>query len=166
MITSGKHTYGHVTPRGVSNDVIIGDYCSIAEGVLVDCGFGHRTDFIATWPFDVFWHGITGRNTGTTKGNIVIGNDVWLGERVVIMSGVTIGDGAVIGIQSIVTKDIPPYAIAAGAPAVVKRFRFPPEIIARLLKAKWWDWPEEKVREHSRLLVSNDFEAFFKVAGV
>lgn len=175
-IIYGVGTYGKIIPRGVDNDIIVGKYCSIAEGCTADCGTGHKTHVISTWPFDVFMNGrsepgghpmnVNSRNTGTTRGPIIIGNDVWLGEQVMIMSGVTIGDGAIIGLRSVVTKNIPPYAIAVGAPAVVKKFRFPPNIIERMLKAKWWDWPETKLRQYSKLLVTDNFEEFFKIAGV
>lgn len=170
MIKQGPHTYGHVIPRGVESDCIVGDYCSIAEGVVVDCGFGHRTDFISTWPFDVFYNGkqpgVNNRNTGTTKGNILIGNDVWIGEGVFIMSGVTIGNGAVIGLHSVVTHDVEPYSVVAGAPAIRRKYRFAPDVIARLQKAAWWDWLPEKVKAHGHLLASDRLEEFFKVAGV
>jgi acetyltransferase-like isoleucine patch superfamily enzyme len=156
VITYGANTYGKLIPRGVSNNVIVGNYCAIADGVVVDCGFGHKTDVISTWPFDVFWHGKMPplSNTGTFKGDVHIGNDVWIGEQAYIMSGVTIGDGAVIGLRSVVTHNVPPYAIVAGSPATVRKFRFTESIRDRLLKIKWWDWPEEKIRRWSHLLVS------------
>lgn len=170
MIKQGPHTYGHVIPRGVESDCIVGDYCSIADGVIVDCGFGHRTDFISTWPFDVFWTGkpagVNNRNTGTTKGPVLIGNDVWIGEGAVIMSGVTIHDGAVIGLHAVVTRDVAPYSIVAGVPARHVRYRFPQQIIDRLLKSQWWSWPEDRVKSVAHLLASDRLEEFFKVAGV
>lgn len=172
MLKIGIHTYDSVIMKGCDNDVTIGKYCSIAENVIVDCGIGHKTDVISTWPFDVKMNSIngdpriTGRNTGIVKGPIIIGNDVWIGQDVIIMSGVTIGDGAVIGIRSVVTKNIPPYAIAAGAPATVKKLRFDQKIIDKLLLVRWWDWPEEKIKEHSRLLVSNNFNELFTIAGI
>ena len=82
------------------------------------------------------------------KGDIVIGNDVWIGYEAVILAGVTIGDGAVIGARAVVTKDIPPYTIVGGVPAKPIRKRFTQETIDLLLKIKWWNWPEERIRQH------------------
>ena len=82
------------------------------------------------------------------KGDIVIGNDVWIGYEAVILAGVTIGDGAVIGARAVVTKDIPPYTIVGGVPAKPIRKRFSQETIDLLLKIKWWNWPEERIRQH------------------
>ena len=82
------------------------------------------------------------------KGDIVIGNDVWIGYEAVIFPGVTIGDGAVIGTRALVTKDVPPYTIVGGVPAKPIRKRFDPETIDLLLKTKWWDWPKERIAKH------------------
>lgn len=82
------------------------------------------------------------------------------------MSGVTIGNGAVIGLRSVVTHDVEPYTVVAGAPATRRKYRFAPDVIARLQKAAWWDWPPEKVKAHGHLLASDRLEEFFKVAGV
>jgi hypothetical protein len=89
-----------------------------------------------------------------SHGDIVIGNDVWLGTRLLILSGVTIGDGAVIGAGSVVTNDVPPYAIVGGNPARVLRLRFSEDIIGRLLKLHWWNWPHEKVQAAAPMLCS------------
>ena len=80
------------------------------------------------------------------KGDIVIGNDVWIGYEALILSGVTIGDGAIIGARAVVTKDVPPYTIAGGVPAKAIRKRFSDDTVSALLKSKWWDWPEEKIQ--------------------
>jgi acetyltransferase-like isoleucine patch superfamily enzyme len=101
----------------------------------------------------------------TTKGNVVIGNDVWIGFGAIILSGVTIGDGAAIGACSVVTRDVPPYAIAAGNPAQIIRYRFPEEIVATLLRIKWWDWPEDKVKENLHLICSDSMGVFIKKFG-
>ena len=82
------------------------------------------------------------------KGDIVIGNDVWIGYGAVIFAGVTIGDGAIIGTRAVVTKDVPPYTIVGGVPAKPIRKRFSDDDIAALLKMKWWDWPVEQIKEH------------------
>ena len=84
----------------------------------------------------------------TPKGDIVIGNDVWIGYEAVVMAGVTIGDGAVIGARAVVTRDVPPYTIVGGVPAKEIRKRFPDETIGKFLKLRWWDWPEEKIQRY------------------
>lgn len=92
------------------------------------------------------------------KGDIVIGNDVWIGYEAVILAGVTIGDGAVIGARAVVTKDIPPYTIVGGVPAKPIRKRFSQETIDLLLKIKWWNWPEERIRQHITEIQSGRIE--------
>lgn len=158
----GDYTYGKpkVMRFGASAKLKIGRYCSIASGVQIFLGGNHRTDWVTTYPFqfpeEVSPWPEAGRieNHKTTKGDVVIGSDVWLGHGCLILSGVTIGDGAVIGAGSVVAKDVPPYAIMAGNPAVLIRHRFDPETIQKLLTLRWWDWPEEKVRKNLHILCS------------
>jgi acetyltransferase-like isoleucine patch superfamily enzyme len=160
-LTMGHRSYGNVTRRGVHNSVIIGKYCSIASGLIVDGGFGHNTEFISTYPFSVMFDKC-GHLTGhpVWKGDVIIGNDVWIGEDCLIMSGVTIGDGAVIGARSIVTKDIDPYSINVGSPSRRVKKRFTEEQISDLLKIKWWDWDEDKILENSHLLMGKEINHF------
>ncbi len=99
-----------------------------------------------------------------TKGGVVIGNDVWLGHQTLVLSGVTIGDGAIIGAGSVVRHDIPPYAIVAGNPARVAGFRFPPEQVEALLRIRWWDWPLERISRHLDTLLSDDIGGFIEAA--
>ena len=80
------------------------------------------------------------------EGDIVIGNDVWIGYEAVVLAGVTVGDGAIIGARALVTKDVPPYTIVGGVPARIIRRRFPEDTIAKLLKLQWWEWPAEKIK--------------------
>ena len=98
------------------------------------------------------------------KGDTVIGNDVWIGYEAVILSGVTIGDGAIIGARAVVTRDIPPYTIAAGVPAKPIRRRFDVETIARLEELRWWDWEEEKIRQNIAAIRNGDIEALCRAA--
>ena len=98
------------------------------------------------------------------KGDIIIGNDVWIGYEAVILSGVTIGDGAIIGARAVVTRDIPPYTIAAGLPAKPIRRRFDVETIAQLEELRWWDWEEEKIRQNIAAIQSGNIEALCRAA--
>ena len=160
----GEHTYGHpnVYDWGEGANLIIGKYSSIADEVTVLLGGNHRTDWATTYPFPAFpeiWpeaKDITGHPW--TKGNVIIGNDVWIGNGVTILSGVTIGDGAVIAARAVVTKDIPAYAIAGGIPAKTLKFRFTKKQIKKLLKLQWWNWEEEKIRENIKLLCSPNID--------
>lgn len=130
--------------------LIIGKFCSIACGAkfLMNCG-NHTLHSLSTYTFPLFgeeWGNKTNvRDSWDNKGNITIGNDVWIGYEAVILSGVTIGDGAIIGTRSVVTKDVPPYTIVGGAPARVIKKRFSDDVIEKLLEMKWWNWPVEKI---------------------
>jgi len=113
----------------------------------------HTQMSLSTFPFPIFFEewGLDVQNITSTwdnKGNIIIGNDVWIGYEAVILSGVTIGDGAIIGTRAVVTKDVPPYTIVGGVPAKTIRKRFSDNDIATLLKVKWWDWPVEQIQSH------------------
>jgi acetyltransferase-like isoleucine patch superfamily enzyme len=160
----GDHTYGapEVAGSGLAN-LTIGKYTSIAAGVRIALG-DHRSDTMTTYPFmslPKYWAHLSPElEDHTTKGDVVIGNDVWIGSNVFIGSGVTIGDGAVIGAHTIVTKDVPPYAIVVGNPGRVARYRFSPETIAELQDLEWWDLPDDVVDSLIPLLLQTDAEAF------
>lgn len=131
--------------------LIIGKFCSIACGTkfLFNSG-NHSLKSLSTYTFPIFfeeWNLDRTRvkDAWDNKGDIVIGNDVWIGYEAVIMAGVTIGDGAVIGTRAVVTKDVEPYTIVGGVPAKPIRKRYPDTTIARLLELKWWDWPMERI---------------------
>lgn len=172
MIKAGKYSYGSpiFAPYNKCN-VTIGDFTGFAENVSIDTGGEHDTACVTTFPFhhfDCFRKHVEGvpRNSEYAKGDIVIGNDVWIGEGVRILTATTIGDGAVIGSRAVVAGYIPPYAIAVGVPARVIKYRFRPDVIEKLLKVQWWNWPIEKILANAKILVSHDIEALFKVAGV
>lgn len=159
----GSGTYGR--PRihswGEGAVLRVGSYCSIADGVQIFLGGEHRTDWVTTYPFNILWpsgKGLTGHPK--TKGDVVIGNDIWIGTDAIIMSGVSIGDGAVVGAGAVVTKDVPPYCIAAGNPAVVVKKRFDEKTILRLLSIKWWNWEDSRIEKALPMLLNDKVEAF------
>jgi acetyltransferase-like isoleucine patch superfamily enzyme len=127
--------------------IIIGKYCSIADGVTIFTGGQHRTDLASTYPIDILLVRMKDRDKGyQTTANTVVGNDVWIGSGVTILGGVSVGDGAVLASRAVVFADVPPYAIVAGNPAQVVRFRFSRKAVERLLKIAWWHWPADKVK--------------------
>lgn len=135
----------------INNDkLIIGKFCSIACGSkFLFNSANHTLKSLSSYTFPLFYeawaHDLKPNEAWDNKGDIVIGNDVWIGYEAVIMSGVTIGDGAIIGARAVVTKDVPPYTIVGGVPAKPIRKRFSDEDIATLLAIKWWDWPADKI---------------------
>ena len=142
----------------------IGNYCSFAADVKIFLGGEHRTDWVSTYPFNAlhpeFSH-IEGHPR--SKGDVRIGNDVWLGRGAVVLSGVTIGDGAAVGAYSVVTKDVPDYAIVGGNPATVLKMRFPPEVVERLRAIQWWNWSPERVKRAVPYLQNSNIEEFIRL---
>ena len=144
--------------------LVIGRFCSIACGAkFLFTSANHTLKSLSTYPFPIFFEewGLDVENITTAwdnKGDIVIGNDVWIGYEAVIFSGVTIGDGAVIGTRAVVTKDVPPYTIVGGVPAKAIRRRFPDETISRLLDLKWWNWPEERIAQNIEAIQAGNME--------
>lgn len=160
-VTMGRYSY-----MGKNNSVCnasIGSFCSIASYCAIGGG-AHPLDMVSTSP--VFYKGknIFGKSFGNISKEInrpvLIGNDVWIGEGVFINDGISIGNGVVIGAHSVVTHDIPAYAVVAGVPARVIRYRFSEEEIEKLLVMKWWDWPEELLRKNGDF-----FESLGKIWG-
>ena len=134
--------------------LVIGKFCSIACGArFLFNSANHTISSVSTYPFPLFfeeWE-LDCKNVTASwdnKGDIVIGNDVWIGYEAVILAGVTIGDGAIIGTRALVTKDVPPFTIVGGVPAKPIRKRFSEEIISSLLEIKWWDWPKERIAQN------------------
>ena len=129
----------------------IGKFCSIACGAkFLFTSANHAMRSLSTYPFPIFFEewGLDGKQicrAWDNRGDIVVGSDVWIGYEAVILSGVTIGDGAIIGARAVVTRDVPPYTIVGGVPARPIRKRFDDAVIARLQALRWWDWDAEKI---------------------
>lgn len=148
--------------------LIIGKFCMIASDVkFIMNGANHLSNAISTYPFAVFGNGWEKSMEGKSypnKGNIEIGNDVWIGYNATIMAGVKIGDGAIIATNSTVVSDVEPYAVVGGNPAKEIKKRFSAEIIDKLLKLQWWNWDIEKITENIQNLTDLNIEKLEKNA--
>ena len=148
------------------DQLIIGKFCMIASDVkFIMNGANHLSNAISTYPFAVFGNGWENAMEGKTypnKGNIEIGNDVWIGYNATIMAGVKIGDGAIIATNATVVSDVEPYSIVGGNPAKKIKKRFSPEIIERLLKLQWWNWDIEKITKNVQNLTDLDLDKLEK----
>ncbi|KPF71896.1 chloramphenicol acetyltransferase [Bosea sp. AAP35] len=163
-VAVGAWTYGRPKVRFPESGarLTIGRYGSIADGVEILLGGNHRTDWSTTYPFPELprlWPeavGISGAHV--TRGDVAIGHDVWLGSQCMVLSGVTIGTGAVVAARAVVTRDVPPYAIVAGNPARIIRHRFDEGRVALLLASRWWHLPRKTVGALIPLLMSERVE--------
>jgi virginiamycin A acetyltransferase len=146
----------------VGDKLVIGKFCMIASDVtFIMNGANHLTDAISTYPFAIFgagWEEAMAGREYPRKGDIVVGNDVWIGYNATIMAGVTIGDGAIIATNATVVKDVAPYTVVGGNPARAIRQRFPDETIAKLLELRWWDWDIERITANVGGLTGNRLE--------
>lgn len=147
----------------------IGKFCSIACGAkfIFNCA-NHTLNSLSTYTFPLFFEewDLPKSEVSTAwdnKGDIVIGNDVWIGYDAVIMAGVRIGDGAIIGTRAVVTKDVAPYSIVGGVPAKEIRKRFAPDVVAKLLELKWWNWPSEKINNHIAAIQSGNIDELLNI---
>ncbi len=148
--------------------LIIGKFCSIACGTkfLFNCA-NHTLKSLSTYTFPLFYDewNLKKSNVATAwdnKGDIIIGNDVWIGYEAVIMAGVNIGDGAIIAAHAVVTKDVAPYTIVGGVPARPIRQRFDDSVIQKLESLKWWEWPISKIRKCLPHIVNGDIDELLK----
>lgn len=155
----GDWTFGCPTVvecEGEQGKLKIGKFCSIADDVRILLGGEHNYRLVSSYPFDNLLIRFKPLGpTVKTKGDVVVGNDVWIGYGAMILSGVTIGDGAVIGAGSVVTRDVKPYAIVGGNPARLIKYRFNKYVIQRLLRERWWDLPWNQLREKIPWLMSS-----------
>ena len=168
----GDWTYGNpsVMRWGTDHKFIVGKYSSIGPDVCILLGGNHRHDWITTsqlpaetfQAYEKFPNAKNIENFIYSKGNIVVGNDVWIGAKSIILSGSTVGDGAVVAAGSVVSGEVRPYSIVAGNPAREIKMRFNESTIKRLLIIKWWNFSDEKVNEFSKLLCSDSIEMFLK----
>ena len=150
--------------------LIIGRFCALASGTTFFMnGANHAMGGFSTYPFNIFGGGWekgfdTETWTGASRGDTIVGNDVWIGTDALIMPGVTIGDGAIVAARSVVTSDVPPYAIFGGNPAKLVRMRFDAATIATLLEISWWNWPAQTISEGLDAIRGHDLEALAAIA--
>ena len=149
----------------INHDTLqIGKFCSIACGAkFLFNSANHTLSSLSTYPFPLFFEewGLEKKdvtNAWDNKGDIVIGNDVWIGYEAVILAGVTIGDGAIVGTRAVVTKDVPPYTIVGGVPAKPIKKRFSEETISALLEIQWWNWSKERIARNIGAIQSGNIE--------
>jgi acetyltransferase-like isoleucine patch superfamily enzyme len=169
----GDWTYGNpnIMRWDWKDKLIVGKYSSIGPGVEIIFGGNHRSDWITTSPlpagtfqyFEKFTKAKDIKDFITSKGNIVIGNDVWIGAKVLILSGSTIGDGAVVAAGSVIAGNVEPYTIVCGNPFRAIKKRFNEDQIKKLLKIKWWDFDDNKVNAIAKTLCSENIDQFFKL---
>lgn len=160
----GKYTSisGPMTDiHAVVNSVTIGAFCSIARNVTIQ-EYNHRLDGITTYFINQNIFEGKEKDDIISSGSIEIGNDVWIGTQTVILSGAKIGDGAVIGANSVVTGVIPPFSIAVGSPAKVVKYRFDQTTIDKIMELKWWNWDIEKIKMNRKLFIDFNAVDFFK----
>ena len=154
ILEVGCYTYGLPDVRHFDDKpkLKIGNFCSIAPGVIIILGGYHFVDRLTTYPLSIIFN-TSNSDDRYHKGDIEIGNDVWLSTGCTILSGVKIGDGAVIAAGAVISKDVEPYTVVAGNPQRVVKKRFSDKDIKRLLKIKWWDWDIDKIKTHKDLLI-------------
>jgi virginiamycin A acetyltransferase len=164
----GPFTYGRPKVRFPESNALltIGRYGSIADGVEIMLGGNHRTDWVTTYPFPAvrrMWPEADAHiESSYGRGNVTIGHDVWIGSQALILSGVRIGNGAVIAARAVVTHDVDAYAIVAGNPARMVRMRFSDKVIVRLQATQWWTLPRAEIVKLLPLLLSSNVLAFLK----
>ncbi len=160
----GRHSYAIPTVHRYNGEacvVRVGHFASIGRDVEFLPGGNHHTDRVTTFPIRrvLKLDGIAADNVAP-PGDVIVGNDVWIGRGARIVGSITIGDGAIVAAYSVVTKDVEPYAVVAGAPATFKRHRFTKDVQNGLLRVAWWNWTDEQIIERVDDLMSPDIEAF------
>ena len=164
LISIGRYTSinGPFTDvRSIVNPVKIGAFTSIARGVTIQ-EFNHKFDTVSSYYFNQNIFSGDKKEDVYSNGEIIIGNDVWIGTQCVILSGARIGNGAIVAANSVVKGEIPPYSIVGGSPAKVIKFRFEQEVIQQLLALQWWNWPIEKIRDNKTFFTEKLNASFFQ----
>jgi acetyltransferase-like isoleucine patch superfamily enzyme len=159
-VTVGRYSYGEPNiPNYIpGSKIIVGNFTSIGGDVSILLGGAHHIDYVTTFPFDILWlHKSQDKHFKTTT---KIGNDVWIGHGATILGGVNIGDGAIIGAGTVVSKNVEPYSVIVGSPMKCLRKRFSDDIIEALLRIKWWNWSDEKISKELPLLLNADVKKF------
>lgn len=159
---SSLNDYSYIGPKTRLIHADVGKYCSIADESNIGMGT-HPLDFIST--SSIFYSPKNGTGSNWVKMNtvfneykrVIIGNDVWIGARAMVLGGVKIGNGAVIAAGAVVTKDVPPYAIVGGIPAKIIKYRFSPELIDQLEKSNWWNLSEKEIKDNITIFQQKDF---------
>jgi acetyltransferase-like isoleucine patch superfamily enzyme len=170
-VVMGQGTYGVPRVETYAHDdtrLIVGAYTSIAKRATFILGGNHPADRVTTFPLRIR-RGLPGAGSDGypfSKGDIQVGSDVWIGYGALVLSGVTIGDGAIVAARSVVSADVPPFAIVAGTPARVLRYRHTPEQCAALREISWWNWPEERIDAAVERLTSPDIDSFIEWARI
>ena len=169
-------SYGRIINIGGCGRIFVGKFCSIAAQVKV-INVGHNHNYISTYPFSARscnirdkWKNCPGGIESIPvnhkpMGDLIIGNDVWIGQNVTFIGGINVSDGAVIAAESVVTKDVLAYAIVGGNPANLIKKRFSDDVIEKLLKIKWWNWSKEKIEKNLPLIGSSNIKDFIKKHG-
>ena len=160
-VSMGRFSYMN---GGSAHNASIGHFCSIGQEVKIG-GFGshpfhistHPTFYSASPPTRMSFHVVPGLDTYK---QVLVGHDVWVGDRALILDGVSVGTGAVVGAGAIVTKDVEPYSVVVGSPARCIRTRVPPSHVGELLESRWWAWDDDRIRLAAHLIASEDLEAF------
>jgi acetyltransferase-like isoleucine patch superfamily enzyme len=166
-VVVGRHTYGydrHTFPMFTEGaEIAVGAFCSFSPGVRVIGGGEHVTSRASTFPLNTFLFDPAKRTSpdAVDTGPTIIGNDVWIGIDATILSGVTVGHGAVVGARAVVTTSVPPYAVVVGNPARIVRYRFASEIRERLLSLAWWDWDDRRIKDLEPWFMA-DVESFLE----
>ena len=172
MISLGKYSYAcgpNILWKVDDSTVTCGNFVSIGEKVTIFLGngVGHDSSFLTTYPFGQIHENVfpnAKNNSKNTNGSVKIGNDVWIGRGSTLMSGITIGDGAIIAANSHVIKSVESYSIVGGNPAKHVKYRFSSEQIKKLLEIKWWDWPDYRINKYMKLMLSYDIDEFIETA--